>query len=77
VASYTVLNNNFVSGEVSPMMEGRVDSARYQTGVAICENFIPSRQGPLVKRKGTRFIAKLSGATAARLALFDAGVVHR
>lgn len=77
MASYTVLKNNFASGEISPMMEGRVDSPRYQTAVAKCENFIPSRQGPLIKRSGTKYIAKLTGITAARLALFDAGVDGR
>ena len=77
MANYTILNNNFISGEISPMMHGRVDNARYQTGVAVCENFIPSRLGPLIKRPGTKFISKLSGVTSARLALFDAGVEGR
>ncbi len=58
-------------------MDGRVDSAKYQTGVAICENFIPSRQGPLIKRPGTKFIGVLSGISTAHLALFDAGVDGR
>lgn len=77
MATYTVLNNNFVSGEISPMMDGRIDSIKYQTGLAVCENFIPTRQGSLVKRNGTKYIATLSGITAARLALFDAGTDGR
>ena len=58
------------------MMDG-VDSAKYQTGVAICENFIPSRQGPLIKRQGTKFVGILEEISSARLALFDAGVNGR
>ena len=73
MASYTVIQNNFVSGELSPMMEGRIDSVKYQTGLDICENFIPIRLGSLVKRPGTRYIATLDSTTTARLVLFDAG----
>lgn len=77
MASFTVLNNNFVSGELSPMMDGRLDSAKYQTGLAVCENFIPTRLGGLVKREGTKYIGTLTGITHARLALFDAGSAGR
>jgi hypothetical protein len=73
MSSYTVIQNNFVSGEISPMMEGRVDSAKYLTGLSICENFIPLRLGNLVKRPGTRYVSTLSSTTTARLVLFDAG----
>ena len=72
--SYTVLQNNFISGEINPMMEGRLDSEKYQTGLSLCENFIPTRLGSLIKRPGTQYIATLSGITSARLVLFDAGV---
>ena len=50
MASYTVMQNNFVSGEISPMMEGRIDSVKYQTGLAICENFVPIRLGSQIGR---------------------------
>lgn len=73
MASYTVMQNNFVSGEISPMMEGRIDSIKYQTGLAVCENFVPIRLGSLVKRPGTRYLATLASTTTARLVLFDAG----
>lgn len=77
MASYTIINNTFVSGELSPMMHGRVDSPKYLTGVAVCENFIPSRQGPMIKRAGTKYVAKLDQTEVAKLALFDAGVDGR
>ncbi|MBN2861272.1 MAG: hypothetical protein JXK93_13485 [Sphaerochaetaceae bacterium] len=78
MANYTVINNNFVSGEISPMMDGRIDSPKYLTGLAVCENFIPSSQGPLIKRAGTKYIGKLaSSVDSARLALFEAGVNGR
>lgn len=74
MAKFTVLQNNFISGELNPHMEGRIDSERYKTGLSICENFIPTRLGSLIKRPGTRYVAKLDdGVGDARLAMFDAG----
>jgi hypothetical protein len=53
--NYTVMQNNFISGEISPLMEGNVSSARYQTGLSECWNFLPIRQGGLKRRPGTRY----------------------
>lgn len=53
--NYTFAQNNFISGELSPLMEGRIDTARYQSGLSICENFLPIRQGGLKRRPGTRY----------------------
>lgn len=61
--SITLIQNNFISGEVSPLLEGRIDSPRYQTGLRECENFIPMRQGLLRKRNGTMY----RGATRSNL----------
>lgn len=54
---------NFNSGEFSPMLEGRVDFDRYQNGCALTENFMPTVQGPAVRRGGTRYVAPVKTQT--------------
>lgn len=51
------LQEGFNGGEFSPMAQGRASSERYKTGLAACLNYIPTLQGPLVRRPAT----KLSG----------------
>lgn len=50
---------NFNSGEFSPLLEGRVDFERYANGCELVENFIPTVQGPAVRRGGTRYVASV------------------
>lgn len=45
----------FNSGELSPMMAGRVDLKYYQNACKKLLNFIPTVQGPVTKRPGTYF----------------------
>ena len=47
----------FNSGELSPRMAGRVDSAPYASGCHRLENFIPDIAGPAVKCGGTAYVA--------------------
>lgn len=47
---------SFNGGIISPEMFGRVDQAKYQTGVADCVNFYPELFGGLTYRAGFRFI---------------------
>lgn len=51
---------SFSGGEFSPKVYGRVDNERYKTGVAKALNFIPTTQGPMIRRPGTKY----SGADA-------------
>lgn len=53
----------YVSGEVSPLIRGRVDNERWASSLQTLENFIPLIQGPAQKRPGTRFIAQAMGAS--------------
>ena len=53
---------NFNSGEFTPLLEGRVDFERYQNGCVVMENFIPTVQGPAVRRGGTRYVASVKTA---------------
>lgn len=66
------LKNNTNSGEISPLLEGRVDQRVYENGLKKCLNFIPLVQGPLTRRPGTMYVAapKFSNKVA-RLERFE------
>lgn len=49
--------SNFNTGEFSPLLDGRIDFDKYPNGASKLENFIPTTQGPIVRRAGTRFVA--------------------
>lgn len=51
------MQTSFAGGELGPQLEGRVDLEEYQVGVKRMENFIPTVQGPAVRRGGTRYVA--------------------
>lgn len=60
-----VIQSNFTTGEVSPLVRGRQDSKLYAGGLETCENFIIRPQGPLFRRSGTKAIRSVRfGATA-------------
>jgi|LWDU01.1.fsa_nt_gi hypothetical protein len=48
---------NFTAGEFSPLLEGRVELAKYKDAVSKLENFYCFPHGPIDKRPGTRFIS--------------------
>lgn len=49
----------FNAGEWSPLLDGRVDLQGYSASGSAVENFIPTVQGPLIRRGGTRFVAEV------------------
>lgn len=54
----------FNAGELSPMLDGRIDFNKYASGASILENFIPTVQGPNVRRGGTRFVGEVKDSSA-------------
>ena len=44
-------------------MWGRLDDIKNNTGLAICRNFIPLPQGPIVNRPGTQFVREVADST--------------
>lgn len=54
-----LIQTNWTSGELSPLMMGRVDTNRYQNGAATLTNFIVRQQGPIWRRSGSKFIAEV------------------
>lgn len=47
---------SFNGGEFSPLLYGRVDNDRYNTGLKRCLNYIPTIQGGLTRRPGTYYV---------------------
>ncbi len=50
------LQTNFSGGELGPLSEGRVELEKYDTGLEECLNFIPTIEGPIDRRPGSRFV---------------------
>lgn len=66
------LRSSFNAGELSPLMSGRPDVQKYGNGCAVMENFIPTVQGPAVRRAGTRYVAEVkNSANRTWLATFE------
>lgn len=62
----------FNGGELSPLMDGRVDYEKYQTGCSVMENFVATIQGPARKRGGTHYVdSVLNAAFRSWLARFE------
>lgn len=56
MASIRTLQRSFAGGEVSPEMLGRIDDVKYQSGLALCRNFVVKPQGPVENRAGFAFV---------------------
>lgn len=66
------LQDDFSGGEVSPLYQGRVTSELYRKCMAECENYLPTVQGPLIRRQGTGFAAEVKDSSrATRLVRFE------
>ena len=50
---------SFNGGEVSESMYSRIDDGKYQTGLALCKNFLIEPQGPIVNRPGFEYVNKV------------------
>ena len=59
MARFSPALNNFTAGEWGPRSYGRVDVAQSQYSLQLCENWIPTIQGPLRKRNGTTYVASV------------------
>lgn len=63
MAKEKVIQTNFTSGELSPLMFGRVDTTRFQNGAAAISNFIVRQQGGLWFRQGSQFLKEVKDST--------------
>lgn len=55
-AEIRTAQNSFVSGEISPEMYGRLDTAAHQAGLKKCANAVITPFGGVSRRGGTKFI---------------------
>lgn len=63
MANLKTLQRSFAGGEISPEMFGRIDDAKYQTGLATCRNFIAKPQGPVMNRPGFAYVRVAKDST--------------
>jgi hypothetical protein len=49
---------SFAGGEVSPLLYGRLDLVKTQTGLALCKNFRVTPQGPVENRAGFQYVIR-------------------
>ncbi|MBS0323577.1 MAG: hypothetical protein JSR19_06965 [Proteobacteria bacterium] len=64
MASLRNLIRAFSSGELAPEVWGRVDLAKFQSGLATCRNFIPLPHGPAINRAGFAFVRETKNSAA-------------
>lgn len=50
------ITTSFNAGELTPLLDGRVDQDKYFSGHRTLSNFIPTVQGPARRRGGTRYV---------------------
>jgi len=68
---------NFTAGELSPLMEARVDLAQYQNGCRTVKNFLIHPQGGVYRRGGTEYIASVkTPSKKVRLVPFEFSVTQ-
>lgn len=56
------IQTSFATGEVSPLLYGRVDLPRYKEGLAVGLNAILPLQGPWMNRPGTKYVSAVKTA---------------
>lgn len=56
MVSIRSLQRSFSGGELSPECFGRVDDVKFQSGLALCRNFLVAPHGPVSNRPGTIFV---------------------
>lgn len=54
----------FTSGEVSPVLDGRADTAEYQHGLVTATNATVTAYGPIRRRNGSKYIAEIKSSSA-------------
>jgi hypothetical protein len=59
------LARSFAGGEITPELYGRLDLAKYQTGLARCLNFTVLPHGPATRRPGLQFVNEARLSTSA------------
>jgi hypothetical protein len=64
-ANIRTFKASFNGGELTPEFYGQIGDAKFQTGLALCRNFVVKPQGPIVNRAGTQFVREVKDSTKA------------
>ena len=64
MATFNYLNNNFTSGQLSPLLSRRSDLQRRQNGASILQNVRVIPQGGVSRREGTIYQAEVKDSSA-------------
>ena len=77
MAKVSPILTNFTSGEVSPLLDGRVDISKYYNSAKTLENFLILPAGGIKRRPGTYYVAEVKdSARKARLIPFQFSVTQ-
>lgn len=72
----TWVQNSFNAGEWSPLTYGRSDIAKYKSALETCLNYVPTAQGGLTRRPGTKYIANTKSNQSVRLVAFEFSITQ-
>ena len=61
MAKTRFIQSSFVSGELSPLLKGRIDINQYYQAVETADNVVIVPQGGMRRRPGTEFIGETVG----------------
>jgi len=62
MANIRTLTRSFGGGELTPEFFGRIDDAKFQSGLALCRNFITLPHGPAANRPGFAYVNSVKTA---------------
>lgn len=67
----TPIQTHFAGGEISPLLDGRVDSDRRKSSLGLCKNWLPTLAGPLSRRPASIYVGGIKNNARARLVPFQ------
>lgn len=66
------IQGSFNAGEWSPLLHARSDLAKFGNATALLQNWLPTVQGPVQRRPGTKYVAEVKDSSkATRLVPFE------
>ena len=73
MARVQALQGSFVTGEISPRLQGNVLLESYKSSLGKCLNYVVVPQGAITRRPGTRYVTTTKNDAAVRLIPFNYG----
>jgi hypothetical protein len=64
-ANIRTFKTSFNGGELTPEFFGQIGDAKFQTGLALCRNFVVKPQGPIENRAGFAFVREVKDSSKA------------